>query len=181
MIVEKKTIRRYEVLQATSKPFLKFGTFRKVREERLGLSVDRCCFNCGYKFKDYDDIYLVMLKGTHNRLFCKDCNDKALNDLKKENMNNIFTIAYSREEANEIGHFIMSKGYEGVQNDSYRYCDEEILFALRDNSRHNISHIYVGVCGCQMIVTKSKRVLRRKGLKYIEKKRVFYKLLRFNG
>ena len=34
-------------------------------------------------------------------------------------MKNIFTIAYSREEANEIGHFIMSKGYEGVQNDSY--------------------------------------------------------------
>ena len=28
-------------------------------------------------------------------------------------MNNIFTICYSEEEANEIGHFIMSKGYEG--------------------------------------------------------------------
>lgn len=26
-------------------------------------------------------------------------------------MNNIFTICYSEEEANEIGHFIMSKGY----------------------------------------------------------------------
>lgn len=37
-------------------------------------------------------------------------------------MNNIFTICYSEEEANEIGHFIMRKGYEGVQNDSYRYC-----------------------------------------------------------
>ena len=36
-------------------------------------------------------------------------------------MKNIFTIAYSEEEANEIGHFIMSKGYEGVQNDSYGY------------------------------------------------------------
>ena len=41
-------------------------------------------------------------------------------------MNNIFTICYSEEEANEIGHFIMSKGYEGVQNDSYRYCRESI-------------------------------------------------------
>lgn len=38
-------------------------------------------------------------------------------------MKKIFTAAYSIEEANEIGHFIMSKGYEGVQNDSYRYCD----------------------------------------------------------
>lgn len=41
-------------------------------------------------------------------------------------MKNIFTIAYSEEEANVIGHFIMSKGYEGVQNDSYRYCREVI-------------------------------------------------------
>lgn len=80
MIVEKKTIRRYEVLHATSKPFLKFEQFREVRE-RLGLSVERCCFNCGRKFKDDDYIYLVMLKGTHNRLFCKECNDKALKDL----------------------------------------------------------------------------------------------------
>lgn len=39
----------------------------------------------------------------------------------KINMNNIFTICYSEEEANEIGHFIMRKGYEGVQNDSYVY------------------------------------------------------------
>lgn len=40
-------------------------------------------------------------------------------------MNNIFTICYSEEEANEIGHFILSRGYEGVQNDSYRYCREK--------------------------------------------------------
>lgn len=92
-------------------------------------------------------------------------------------MKNIFTICYSREEANEVGHFIMSKGYEGVQNDSYRYCDESIQFALRKNNDHNIDHIYVGVKGCQMIVARTKRALRRKGLKYIEKKRMFYELL----
>lgn len=96
-------------------------------------------------------------------------------------MKNIFTICYSREEANEVGHFIMSKGYEGVQNDSYRYCDESIQFALRKNSYHNIDHIYVGVKGCQMIVAQTKRGLRRKGLKYIEKKRVFYDLLEDEG
>lgn len=51
-------------------------------------------------------------------------------------MDNIFTICYSRQEANEIGHFIMSKGYEGVQNDSYRYCDLMIRAAfLRNSSR----------------------------------------------
>ena len=92
-------------------------------------------------------------------------------------MKNIFTICYSREEANEVGRFIMSKGYEGVQNDSYRYCDLEIEYALKKNGYHNIDHIYVGVKGCQMIVAQTKRGLRRKGLKYIEKKRMFYELL----
>lgn len=92
-------------------------------------------------------------------------------------MKNIFTICYSREEANEVGHFIMSKGYEGVQNDSYRYCDMCIQFALRENNYHNIDHIYVGVHGGQMIIAQNKRCLRKKGLKYIEKKRMFYELL----
>ena len=92
-------------------------------------------------------------------------------------MINIFTIAYSIEEANEIGHFIMGKGYEGVQNDSYRYCREAIEWAFKRNSDHHIDHIYVGVRGCQMVVARSKRWLQRNGIKYIEKKRMFYKLL----
>lgn len=96
----------------------------------------------------------------------------------KNKMNKIFTIAYSREEANEIGHFIMGKGYEGVQNDSYRYCDLVIQTALRDNEKHHIDHIYVGVACSQMVVSRTKRGLRRRGLVYIEKKRVFYNLLK---
>ena len=92
-------------------------------------------------------------------------------------MNNIFTICYSEEEANVIGLFIMSKGYEGVQNDSYRYCRESIRWALKQAKRHHLNCIYVGVAGCQMTVSKSKRGLRRNGLKYIEKRRMFYKLL----
>ena len=92
-------------------------------------------------------------------------------------MKNIFTICYSREEANEVGHFIMKKGYEGLQNDSYRYCDMAIGWALKNNNRHYVDHIYVGVRGCQMIVAQTKRGLRRKGLRYIEKKRMFYELL----
>lgn len=74
-------------------------------------------------------------------------------------MNNIFTICYSEEEANEIGHFIMRKGYEGVQNDSYRYCREAIWWAFRQAKRHHSDCIYVGVRGCQMIVSKNKRGL----------------------
>ena len=88
-------------------------------------------------------------------------------------MNNIFTICYSEEEANEIGHFI----YEGVQNDSYRYCREAIWWAFKEAKRHHSNYICVGVAGCQMTVSKSKRGLRRNGLKYIEKRRMFYKLL----
>lgn len=76
------TKKTYEVLHAVDKPFLKFGQFRKSRES-IGLSVQRLCFNCNHKFKDDDDVYLVMLKGTHNKLFCKECNDKALKDLNK--------------------------------------------------------------------------------------------------
>lgn len=72
----------YQVTQASEKPFMKFGTFRETRE-RLGLSVERRCFRCGHKFKDDEDIYLVMLKGTLNKIFCKECNDKALEDLKE--------------------------------------------------------------------------------------------------
>ena len=92
-------------------------------------------------------------------------------------MKKIFTAAYSIEEANEIGHFIMSKGYEGVQNDSYRYCDLAIETAFRDNKVHHRDCIYVGVGYDSMIVARTKRGLRRKGMKFIEKKRKFYELL----
>lgn len=83
MEVIKVTKKIYKVLQVAEKPFLKFGQFRATRE-RIGLSVQRYCFNCNRKFKDDDDIYLVMLKGTLNKLFCKECHDKALNDLNKK-------------------------------------------------------------------------------------------------
>ena len=46
-------------------------------------------------------------------------------------MKRIYTLCNSEEEANALGHFIISKGYEGVQNDSYRYCDLEIRLALK--------------------------------------------------
>lgn len=86
MIITKITKRKYEVINAVNHPFMKFGTFRKIRE-RLGLSIEKCCFNCNHKFKDDEYIYLVIVKGTHNRLLCKDCNDKACDDLKQANIN----------------------------------------------------------------------------------------------
>lgn len=95
-------------------------------------------------------------------------------------MKDIFTACYSEEEANEVGHFIMRQGYEGVQNDSYRYCRETIYCSFKQAKRHHYECIYVGVSGCSMIVSHNKRYLRRRGLKYIEKKRIFEKLLSDN-
>lgn len=82
MEVIKITKKTYKVLHAVDKPFLKFGRYRKSRES-IGNSVQRVCFNCNHKFKEDDDVYFVMLKGTLNKLFCKNCNDKALADLRQ--------------------------------------------------------------------------------------------------
>lgn len=89
-------------------------------------------------------------------------------------MKRAFTIAYSVEEANEIGHFIRSKGYDGVQNDSYRYCKEMIEYKFNRNKIHNREYIFIGVDKGKMIVCQAKKTLRRKNISYIEKKRIFF-------
>lgn len=85
MEVVKITKRVYKCLSVAEKP-LKFGNFREVRE-RFGLKVQRCCFSCNHKFADDEYIYLTMFKGTLNHFLCKDCRDKALSDLRKEESN----------------------------------------------------------------------------------------------
>ena len=39
--------------------------------------------------------------------------------------------AYTLKEAEEIMHLCLRRGYEGVQNDSYRYCKQQASWALR--------------------------------------------------
>ena len=96
-------------------------------------------------------------------------------------MKRTYTLCNSEEEANALGHFIISKGYEGVQNDSYRYCDLEIRFALKENRRHHRNFCFIGVNGCQMVVGKNKKEMRKNfSYKYIEKERIFRKLLERN-
>lgn len=93
-------------------------------------------------------------------------------------MRQIYTLCRSLEEADALGHFIMSKGYEGVQNDSYRYGKMEIEFALKANADHHRDCCFVGVNDCQLVVGKNRKEMRRKfSLKYIEKVRVFKELL----
>lgn len=93
-------------------------------------------------------------------------------------MKQIYTKCHSFEEANALGHFIMGKGYEGVQNDSYRYCEDHIRRALEYNRRHHCEYCFVGVNGGCMVVGKNKKEMRRKlSMKYIEKERIFRELL----
>lgn len=93
-------------------------------------------------------------------------------------MKQIYTLCHSFEEANALGHFIMSKGYEGVQNDSYRYCKEQIELALKYNHRHHHDYCFIGVNGGCMVIGKNKKEMRSKlSMKYIEKERVFRDLL----
>jgi len=96
-------------------------------------------------------------------------------------MKRIYTLCNSEEEANALGHFIISKGYEGVQNDSYRYCRLMMESAFKENARHYRNYIFVGVNGYQLVVDTNKRAMRKKySCKYIEKERVFRDLLSRN-
>lgn len=83
MEIKKITTRTYVVSNAVNHPFMKFGRFRQVRET-YGLKVQKTCFCCGHKFTDDEDTFLVAFTNTHNRLFCKDCNNKALIDINKQ-------------------------------------------------------------------------------------------------
>ena len=89
-------------------------------------------------------------------------------------MKKIYTQCFSVEEADAIGHFIMSRGYEGVQNDSYRYCLMCIKSAIKENLIHNRNYCYIGVNGSRLVVAKNRKMMRHQGsYKFIEKPRVF--------
>lgn len=98
-------------------------------------------------------------------------------------MKRIFTQCFSLEDADNLGHFIMSRGYEGVQNDSYRYCKLRMERAMKENMRHGRIYCFVGVNGYRLVVGKSKRGMRRQGSTlFIEKQRILRdKLERYNG
>lgn len=93
-------------------------------------------------------------------------------------MKGIYTRVSSIEEADDLGHFIMRLGYEGVQNDSYRYCKLQMKIAIERNARHHNPHCFVGVNGGRLVVGANRKAMRRQlSMKYIEKERVFRNLL----
>lgn len=90
----------------------------------------------------------------------------------------IYTQARTIAEADALGHFIMQNGYEGVQNDSYRYCLQTIERAFIENKRHNRQFCYIGVNNSRLVIGRNKRSMRREGAcQFIEKERIFKGLL----
>lgn len=93
-------------------------------------------------------------------------------------MKRIYTLCHTTDEAIALANFIMSKGYEGVQNDSNRYCKLNIELSFMENIRHHRNYIFVGVNGYRLVVNMGKRAMRKEdSLTYIEKERIFRKLL----
>ena len=84
-----------------------------------------------------------------------------------------FTIVSDFESGWNLILYIRSFGYEGVQNDSLRYCDTTLKYVL---DKHKIACI--GTNGCQILISKCKRRLRGKGLKYYEKPRIYVQKLK---
>lgn len=82
MEVVKVITKRYKVISAVAKPFMRFRIYRYSRQG-IGLSFEDRCFNCDHEFDDEENVYLIIFKGTLNHLFCKKCNDMALLDLQK--------------------------------------------------------------------------------------------------
>ena len=93
----------------------------------------------------------------------------SLHDLiNKQNQLKVFTVVDNYKDGWEVILFLRSFGYEGVQNDSLRYCDLELEYRLKQ-----VGEACIGVCGCCIVIHKNKRRLKGKGYIYYEKPRVF--------
>lgn len=83
-VIEKTITKRYEVTHIWN--FLKYGTFVSGRK---GMSnTPTTCFRCGRKFTEDDDLYLGVVNGDKNRVFCSSCGEhiaSILNMKKQEN------------------------------------------------------------------------------------------------
>lgn len=96
-------------------------------------------------------------------------------------MKRIYTKCTSLDEALAIASYIMSKGYEGVQNDSSRYDKMCIKAAFNETLRHHLPFCFIGVNGCSLVVGRTKKYMRDcLSETYIRKPRVFKLILSRN-
>ena len=98
--------------------------------------------------------------------------------INKQNQLKVFTVVDNYKDGWEVILFLRSFGFEGVQNDSLRYCDLRLDYTLKQGGE-----ACIGVCGGCMVIHKSKR--RLKGRIYVlrktksfctKSKRVFFKI-----
>lgn len=68
-VIEKQTTTKYEVIDMI--PFMKYDFFTNARKGMC--NTPKTCFRCGHKFIDSDMIYLGVVKGDKNRIFCESC------------------------------------------------------------------------------------------------------------
>jgi len=78
----------------------------------------------------------------------------------------VFTL----KEAEDVIHTMMAAGYEGVQNDSYRYCKVTAKYALKSG------RCYICNDGCNIRVSDAHDKKRKKFLDVSKSK--FFELLK---
>ena len=85
MEIKKITVRKYHILQVSSKPFAECGKFKNVRE-RIGRpeKVYERCFMCNRKYAENEFFYLIITKEAGAQTLCEECAQKALKQLAEE-------------------------------------------------------------------------------------------------
>lgn len=68
-VIEREVVKRYEITDMLR--FMKYDFFTKARKGMR--KTPRVCFRCGHEFVGSDWIYLGVVKGDKNRIFCEKC------------------------------------------------------------------------------------------------------------
>lgn len=79
-VIEKHSVKRYEIIDMI--PFMKYDFFTDARKGMR--HTPQTCFRCGHKFVDSDMIYLGVVKGDKNRIFCESCGKEISKKLESE-------------------------------------------------------------------------------------------------
>lgn len=73
-----KAIKVYELRDIFPRPICTFKTFKEVHGEEAQSE----CFVCDHKFAEDETLYLAQFHKLPNKLICKDCWDKAKEELE---------------------------------------------------------------------------------------------------
>ena len=77
-VIERQVVKRYEVTDMLR--FMKYDFFTNARK---GMSrTPKSCFRCGHRFVDDEWIYLGVVKGDRNRIFCESCGEHIIDILE---------------------------------------------------------------------------------------------------